>query len=102
MVHSHIVHLPLGALLTRCTMCGTGNWAELRAEHDAQPPKRRGAKGKGAGRPLPPAYGVAQATQALFGACQLRVRYNVWWVERASCAAADDEPARTSVVAVSG
>ena len=24
MVHSHTVHLPLGALLSRCTMCGTG------------------------------------------------------------------------------
>ena len=24
MVHSHTVHLPLGALLSPCTMCGTG------------------------------------------------------------------------------
>ena len=24
MVHSHTVHLPLGALLSACTMCGTG------------------------------------------------------------------------------
>ena len=24
MVHPHTVHLPLGALLTPCTMCGTG------------------------------------------------------------------------------
>ena len=32
MVHCHTVHLPLDALLTWCTMCGTGrygmnNWA---------------------------------------------------------------------------
>ena len=25
MVHSHTVHLPLGALLTPCSMCGTGD-----------------------------------------------------------------------------
>ena len=25
MVHCHTVHLPLGALLTPCTMCGTGD-----------------------------------------------------------------------------
>ena len=24
MVHCHTVHLPLGALLSPCTMCGTG------------------------------------------------------------------------------
>ena len=28
MVHSHTVHLPLGALLSPCTVCGTGH-AEL-------------------------------------------------------------------------
>ena len=32
MVHSHTVHLPLGALLSPCTMCGTGEWL---AEADA-------------------------------------------------------------------
>ena len=26
MVHSHTVHLPLGALLSPCTMCGTGKY----------------------------------------------------------------------------
>ena len=28
MVHSHTVHLPLGALLSTCTMCGTGEYTE--------------------------------------------------------------------------
>ena len=48
MVHSHAVHLPLSALLSPCTMCGTGVLLEhgleikhLRrqtAMHDAEPP----------------------------------------------------------------
>ena len=29
MVHSHAVHLPLGALLSPCTVCGTGKDAGL-------------------------------------------------------------------------
>ena len=29
MVHAHTVHLPLGALLTPCTMCGTGGLGVL-------------------------------------------------------------------------
>ena len=34
MVHSHTVHLPLGALLTTCTMCGTGIYPPLCAHKD--------------------------------------------------------------------
>jgi len=38
-----------------------------------------------AAKALPPAYGVAQATQELFTGCQVHVKWNTWWVERASC-----------------
>ena len=52
MVHSHTVHLPLGALLIGCTMCGTGmkgassraltsasEWSKARG---SQPPTKGG------------------------------------------------------------
>ena len=29
MVHSHTLHLPRGALLTWCAVCGAGEWARL-------------------------------------------------------------------------
>ena len=41
MVHCHTVHLPLGALLIACTMCGTGRApsraAIARTSHSARP-----------------------------------------------------------------
>ena len=33
MVHCHTVHLPLGALLSPCTMCGTGMHRDLKPEN---------------------------------------------------------------------
>jgi hypothetical protein len=41
--------------------------------------------GAQAPKTLPPAYGVAQATQELFVACHMHVRWNTWWVERETC-----------------
>ena len=36
MVHCHTVHLPIGALLSPCTMCGTGGLAPSLAALAAQ------------------------------------------------------------------
>ena len=61
------------------------NWAEVRQDKlAARGPysTRPMAKGKAG---LPPAYGVAQATQEIFFGCHVHVRWNTWWVERATC-----------------
>jgi hypothetical protein len=61
------------------------NWAGLREEWAAgirpPPPTKQGVKER-----VPPAYGVAQATQELFPHCRVQVLWNVWWVEMAECA----------------
>ena len=46
MVHSHTVHLPLGALLSPCTMCGTGSPSPRSSGTSAgrSPPPRREAR----------------------------------------------------------
>ena len=64
------------------------NWAEVRQDKLASrgPYSVRHAMSNKASRGgLPPAYGVAQATQELFVGCHVHVRWNTWWVERASC-----------------
>ena len=62
------------------------NWAEIRQDRlDRRGPWGRVPTAKG--KPLPPAYGVGQATQELFSACEVRVSFNVWWVERTTCMA---------------
>lgn len=63
------------------------NWAEIRQDKIA----RRGGWGVAknqakSAKPLPPSYGVGQATQELFSQCTVHVRFNTWWVERSECA----------------
>lgn len=68
-----------------------GGWAPAGGEHGGGGAKgKRGAASSGGAGPvkagaLPPAYGVIQATQELFTACRVQVRFNTWWVERRSC-----------------
>lgn len=67
------------------------NYAEIRQDKQAArgPYSVRHATsskpGAKANKALPPAYGVAQATQELFLGCHVHVRWNTWWVERATC-----------------
>ncbi len=60
------------------------NWAQIRQDHGTAAASGRQFGGRGS-KPLPPAYGVAQATQEFLGSCVVSVRYNVWWVEKESC-----------------
>ena len=67
------------------------NYAEIRqdklAARGAYSVRHAVSRKPGAQAPktLPPAYGVVQATQELFAACHVHVRWNTWWVERETC-----------------
>lgn len=70
-----------GGVLAGHDFAHTRNWAQVREEWASgkRPlPKKHGGR-------IPPSYGVGQATQELFGHCQVNVRFNVWWIEAATC-----------------
>jgi hypothetical protein len=62
---------------------GRGGWAVAAAAFAGTSGSFvRGRSGK---KVLVPPYGVAQATQELFTACHVNVRFNTWWVEKRTC-----------------
>ena len=64
MLHSHAVHLALGALLSPCTMCGTGALMEL-ASGRSGPPKVKVVCVRGNPASRAAINAVAEATQYL-------------------------------------